>query len=52
MGKKEIVSLKGSYYHHLNIGGAVLGIMYLVVGLPVQEKHGETEQALLEACEG
>lgn len=28
-----------------------MGILFLLVGLPVQEECGETEQALLEACQ-
>lgn len=51
MGKKEIVSLKGSYYLHLNVGEALLRIVSLVVGPLVQERCGETEQALLETCQ-
>lgn len=28
-----------------------MGILFLLVGLPGQEECGETEQALLEACQ-
>lgn len=52
MGKEETVILKGSYDLPLNnIGEALLGILYLVVGPPVQERCGETGQAVLEACQ-
>lgn len=52
MGKEETVILKGSYDLPLNnIGEALLGIQYLVVGPPVQERCGETGQAVLEACQ-
>lgn len=48
MGKEETVILKGSYDLPLNnIGEALLGIQYLVVGPPVQERCGETGQAVL-----
>lgn len=52
MGKKETVILKGSYHLHLNNSGEVLlGTLHLLVGPPVQERCGETGQALLEACQ-
>lgn len=52
MGKKETVIPKGNYYLPLNnTGEALLGILHIAVGPPVQERCGETVQALLEACQ-
>lgn len=47
--ERRDVFLKGSYYLSLNsIGEALLGILYLLVEAPVQERCG---RALLEACQ-
>lgn len=52
MGKKETVIPKRNYYLLLNnTDEALREILHIVVGPPVQDRCGETGQALLEACQ-